>query len=83
MLKGKDGKDIKMKAFRYVRMTIGLLALITVSCATTKLSHVWTDESMAGESVGDILVLAVTDETAIRRSYESKFVDRLRRSGLR
>ncbi|UCG12629.1 MAG: hypothetical protein JSU72_19480 [Deltaproteobacteria bacterium] len=71
-----------MKSSAKVVGFVFLLLPVLMSCASTKLTHVWKDEAYNGRPVADILVLGVTDEDAIRRTYESKFVESLREAGV-
>ena len=55
-----------MKSSAKVVGFVFLLLPVLMSCASTKLTHVWKDEAYNGRPVADILVLGVTDEDAIR-----------------
>lgn len=67
----------------------GLLLLLTTtfllySCASTSLTATWHDQSYAGQNIlGDVLVIAVTEDETSRRLYEDGFVARLSESGVR
>ncbi len=68
--------------FRYVAIAIPV-CLLVISCATTtKLTHIWTDEAYRGSPVSDVLVIGVSDEGAVRRSFEDKFVKQLKETGI-
>lgn len=68
--------------FRYVAIAIPV-CLLVISCATTtKLTHVWTDEAYRGSPVSDVLVIGISDEEAVRRSFEDKFVKQLKETGI-
>ena len=54
-----------------------ILPMLT-SCAGTRLTNVWKDEAYLDRPVSDILVIGVTHEDVIRRSFENKFVETLR-----
>ena len=61
---------------------IFLLLPVLTFCSSTKLTHVWKDDAYSGRPIGNVLVLAVANEIAIRRSYETKFVEKLRQAGV-
>lgn len=53
-----------------------------MSCSPTKLTNTWMDETARGRSVRDVLVIGISDEQAVRRSFEDKFVKRFNDSGV-
>jgi len=68
----------------YLRLFVLILfvGVITSSCASTKLTHTWIDEAYKGKSFSDFLVIGVSDQEGIRRSFEGKFVEYLKETGV-
>ena len=60
------------------------VCLVVFSCATTrtKLTKTWTDEAYRGSKVTDVMVIGVTEEEATRRSFENRFVKKLKATGI-
>ena len=59
------------------------VCLVLVACsARTKLTKSWTDEAYRGSEITDVMVIAVTEENAVRRSYENRFVRKLKATGI-
>ena len=52
------------------------------SCASTKLTHIWVDEASKGTSFSNFLVIGISDQEGIRRSFEEKFVEQLKQEGV-
>jgi hypothetical protein len=67
--------------FRCIAIVIPA-SLLLISCATTKLTHVWTDEAYHGAPFSHVLVVGVSDEERVRRSFEDEFVKRLKEIGI-
>jgi hypothetical protein len=56
---------------------------LIVSCASSsKLTNTFVDTGFQGQPVSDVLVIAVTDRDALRRSFEGKFVAQLKAAGI-
>ena len=56
---------------------------LIVSCASsTKMTNTFVDTGFQGKPVSDVLVIAVTDRDALRRSFEGKFVAQLKAAGI-
>lgn len=53
-----------------------------IACAGTKLTHTWVDETYHVKPVSDILVIAITHKEVNRKSFENKFVARLKATGI-
>ena len=53
-----------------------------IACAGTKLTHTWVDETFQGKPVSNIMVIAVTHKKDNRQSFEDKFVERLKLTGV-
>lgn len=58
------------------------LVFLIVSCAGTEISQTQVDDSYKGQPVSNILVIAITGNEHNRRSYEKKFVARLKSVGV-
>jgi hypothetical protein len=73
-----------MKKFLRRIVIAGSVCLLVVSCATTrtKLTKTWTDESYQGSKFTDVMVIGVTEVEATRRSFENRFVNRLKATGI-
>jgi hypothetical protein len=56
--------------------------LLIVACAGTKLTHIKMDESYRGKPVSDILVIGITYNEEVRRSFENEFVTQLTAEGI-
>jgi hypothetical protein len=56
--------------------------LLITACSSTKLSLVYMDEAYNGGPVWDILIIGVTDEEGVRRSFENRFVGELTAVGV-
>jgi len=60
-----------------------LVALLLSSCASSKLTMSWVDDSVAGkQQIQDVLVIAVTADDTIRRLYEDSFTKTLTSDGI-
>jgi len=60
-----------------------LLVVVALgACASTKPMETWVDERYRGKPVSNILVIGVTDENTIRRTFENRFVARLKAAGV-
>ncbi|MDB4265067.1 hypothetical protein N9893_03275 [bacterium] len=58
------------------------LFFLMISCAGTEVSQTRVDDSYKGQPVSNILVIAITGNEHNRRSYEKKFVARLKSVGV-
>ena len=67
--------------FRCIAIAIPV-CLLLISCATTKLTHVWTDEAYSGAPFSDVLVVGVSDQERVSRSFEDEFVKQLEEIGI-
>ena len=70
------------------KITINLMGytffsvFLIVACASTELKRTSMDEAYKGKILSNILVIAVTDNQNTRRSFENKFVVRLKATGV-
>jgi len=58
------------------------ITFLIIACAGTELSQTQVDDAYKGEPVSNILVIAVTGNEHNRRSFEKKFVARLKSIGV-
>ena len=58
------------------------LGLLLSACSSTNLSLVYTDEAYNEGPLSDILIIGVTQEKGVRRSFETKFVTELTAVGV-
>ena len=59
-----------------------LFTFLIISCAGTELTQNKVDEAYKGKPVSDILIIAITGNEHNRRSFEKKFVARLKAIGV-
>ena len=52
------------------------------SCATTKITETWKDDGYRGAPFSDLFVIGVAKEEKTRRSFENKFVEKLKAAGI-
>jgi len=57
--------------------------LLLLSCSTTQTTNTWVDQSYRGSPVSGVFVIAVTKDGDLRRSFENKFVQQLKATGVR
>lgn len=55
---------------------------LVTSCANTKITSVWMDQSKQGTSYKDILVIGIAEEQHNRRLYEEQFTSQLSAIGI-
>ena len=55
---------------------------LATSCANTKITSVWMDQSKAGTSYNDILVIGIAEEQHNRRLFEEEFTAQLVAAGI-
>jgi len=58
------------------------VAFLIMSCAGTEISQTQVDDTYKGKPVSNILVIAITGNEHNRRTYEKKFVARLKSMGV-
>ena len=61
---------------------IPVATIFLSGCASTKLTHIWVDDAFKGKVFSDVLVIAVSKEEGVRRSFEEKFVAELKQAGV-
>ena len=72
---------VKKKSVKWLGCLFSVVFLM-ISCAGTEVSQTKVDDSYKGQPVSNILVIAVTGNEHNRRSYEKKFVARLKSVGV-
>ena len=75
---------MKNKAVKWFGWLLLSFTLLVISCAgtETELSQTQVDDAYKGPPVSNILVIAITGNEHNRRSYENKFVVRLKSVGV-
>ena len=72
-----------------MRSSIRFIAIVAFTflllsfCSTTQTTNTWVDQSYRGSPVSDVLVIAVSKDGNLRRSFENKFVQKLKATGVR
>ncbi|UCG11072.1 MAG: hypothetical protein JSU72_10925 [Deltaproteobacteria bacterium] len=59
-----------------------VVSLSTYFCGATELTHIWKEDAYTGAPYSSVLVIGVTDEEAVRRSFENRFVRKLKGKGI-
>ena len=57
-------------------------SLIFFSCTPTKITETWKDDGYRGAPFSDLFVIGVAKEEKTRRSFENKFVEKLKAAGI-
>jgi hypothetical protein len=61
---------------------VSIIGILLSACASTELTHTWVDENYKGKVFSKFLVIGVSDEVSVRRSFETKFVKELTEAGV-
>lgn len=69
------------KAYRLLTVVLALSFLLTGSCASTKVSAVWKDESYKGK-VSRVLIMGIAEDETTTRFFEDQFSKQLRKRGI-
>lgn len=67
---------------RFIAVAVSAFLLL-LSCSTTQTTNTWVSPSYRGSPVSNVLVIAVTKDGNLRRSFENKFVQQLKATGVR
>ena len=67
---------------RFIAIAVSAFLLL-FSCSTTQTTDTWVDPSYRGSPVSSVFVIAVTKDGNLRRSFENKFVQQLKATGVR
>ncbi len=60
----------------------GLVSVLTIACAGTRMSQTWVDEARRGKPVKNVLVIVIADKATNREAFEQKFVQQLKAAGV-
>jgi len=72
-----------MTRFATHALRLTLVATIASGCASTRLVNTWQDPKYSGPSLTRIMVIDVTKQAGIRRTFEDEFVRQLDAKGVR
>jgi len=64
------------------RALLGTIALLLAACASTSLTNSWTDATYKGPPLKKVMVMGVSNQPALRRTFEDEFVKDLKASGV-
>ena len=67
-----------MKRLRISALALAAIALLLGACASTKLVNSWKDSRYTGPPVAKMLIIGVTRQSGIRRTFEDIFAEQLR-----
>ena len=73
---GKCGRSVLVEAL------LGLTLLALAACATTELTKTWRRPDYKGPPLTRLLVVGISKQAAMRRTFEDEFVKQLKASGL-
>jgi hypothetical protein len=76
----KKRTDLMLVLRRCFIVSAALLGL--ASCASTQMVHQWSNPAYTSTSFKKVLVIGVTRQAPIRRSFEDEFVARLKAAGV-
>ena len=69
------------RLFKYAAFALSA-SLIFFSCTPTKITETWKDDGYRGAPFSDLFVIGVAKEEKTRRSFENKFVEKLKAAGI-
>jgi FlaG/FlaF family flagellin (archaellin) len=61
---------------------LGAIAVILAACASTSLTNSWTDPTYKGPRLKKLMVMGVSNQPALRRTFEDEFVKSLKAAGV-
>jgi hypothetical protein len=64
------------------RIALLALSLALASCATTKVTNTWKDPQDAAGPLRKVLVVGISDQASVRRSFEDTFSEALAQAGV-
>jgi len=67
---------------RRLRLVVLALALAAAGCASTRVVHQWTNPDVPSARFKKVLVMAISKQPGIRRSFEDEFVAKLKAMGV-
>jgi hypothetical protein len=59
-----------------------LAAVVVAGCSSTRIVNQWSNPAYAAPAFKKILVIGVSHQTSVRRSFEDEFVDQLKAAGV-
>jgi hypothetical protein len=65
-----------------VRATLASIAFLAAGCASTTLSNSWTSPDYKGPPLKKVMVVGVSNQPALRRTFEDEFVKELKAVGV-
>jgi hypothetical protein len=76
-----EGGPLMKRLFKCATLAISA-SLIFCSCTPTKITETWKDDGYRGAPFSDLFVIGVAKEEKTRRSFENKFVEKLKAAGI-
>ena len=70
------------RALPGLRLVVLALTLAAAGCASTRVVHEWTNPDVASARFKKFLVIAISKQPGIRRSFEDEFVAKLKAMGI-
>lgn len=70
------------RAVPALRLVVVALALAAAGCASTRVVHQWTNPDVPSARFKKFLVIAISKQPGIRRSFEDEFVAKLKAMGI-
>jgi hypothetical protein len=80
---GKQGTAMTVSHHSVRALLLALVATIALGCASTRLVNIWRDVKFSGPPLTRIMVIDVTKQAGIRRTFEDQFVQQLEAKGVR
>jgi len=77
-----SGEIFSMKNLFYILSTLAVCAAVC-SCSNTRVTQVWKDSAYKGGPVSNIMVIGISKDAGIRRSYEDSFTAELEKYGIK
>jgi len=65
-----------------IKAALSLVCLALVACASTQLTNSWTNPDYKGAPLKKLLVMGVSKQPALRRTFEDEFVNNLKPVGV-
>jgi hypothetical protein len=65
-----------------LKAVLAIIVLAVAACAATKLTNSWSDPNYKGPALKKLLVVGVSSQPAVRRTFEDEFVKELNAAGV-
>src|ERR1700741_2603563 len=65
-----------------VRAALASMAFLVAACASTTLSNSWSNPDYKGPPLKKVMVVGVSNQPALRRTFEDEFVKELKAAGV-